>query len=283
MSARKKLKAPICFWTRIWAVLNRSSADNWFPCSRSLDRRAFAATLTEHASSLDSIDFSRSREPDSTLCRRQQACSYTLPQRPPRHIYNPTIARPLPPPALFFEASKQNSPRPRSPSCPPNREALRGGPRFLKLPSNDPQRPHSLYFAAELSEYTSQVLCCRAPFLDGMEKWYLMFVWNLASTPLDPRSFSKHSRIHYAPPWPTFDLSRRFAYLRKLCTLHPTTTRPRTRCNRMPHSRNKRKPEEPWVVRRPTSGFRKSVDIVGWTNVFGMNRQENILWVQSWC
>ena len=70
-----------------------------------------------------------------------------------------------------------------------------------------------------------------------------MFVWNLASTPLYPRSFSKHSRIHYTPPWPTFDLSRRFAYLRKLCTLHPTTTRPLTRCNRMPHSRNKRKPE----------------------------------------
>ena len=133
MSARKNSKAPICFWTRIWAVLNRSSADNWFPCSRSLDRRAFAATSTEHASSLDSIDFSRSREPASTLCRRQQACSYTLPQRPPRHIYNPTIARPLPPPALFSEASKQNSPRPRSPSCPPNREALRGGPRFGAL------------------------------------------------------------------------------------------------------------------------------------------------------
>ena len=26
------------------------------------------------------------------------------------------------------------------------------------------------------------------------------------------------------------------------------------------------------IVRRPTSGFEKSVDIVGWTNVFGMNR-----------
>ena len=37
------------------------------------------------------------------------------------------------------------------------------------------------------------------------------------------------------------------------------------------------------VVRRPTSGFEKSVDIVGWTNVFGMNRQENLLWVQSCC
>ena len=125
-----------CAWGCAWGVNT-----TW----ESLDRRAFAATSTGHASSLDSIDFSRSREPDSTLCRRQQACSYTLPQRPPRHIYNPTIARPLPPPALFFEASKQNSPRPRSPSCPPNREALRGGPRFLKLPSNDPLRPHFLF------------------------------------------------------------------------------------------------------------------------------------------
>ena len=37
------------------------------------------------------------------------------------------------------------------------------------------------------------------------------------------------------------------------------------------------------IVRRPTSGFEKSVDIVGWTNVFGMNRQENLPWVQSCC
>ena len=37
------------------------------------------------------------------------------------------------------------------------------------------------------------------------------------------------------------------------------------------------------LVRRPTSGFEKSVDIVGWTNAFGMNRQENLLWVQSCC
>ena len=37
------------------------------------------------------------------------------------------------------------------------------------------------------------------------------------------------------------------------------------------------------LVRRPTSGFEKSVDIGGWTNVFGMNRQENLLWVQSCC
>ena len=37
------------------------------------------------------------------------------------------------------------------------------------------------------------------------------------------------------------------------------------------------------IVRRPTSGFEKSVDIVGWTNVFGMNRQENLLRVQSCC
>ena len=37
------------------------------------------------------------------------------------------------------------------------------------------------------------------------------------------------------------------------------------------------------IVRRPTSGFEKTVDIVGWTNAFGMNRQENLLWVQSCC
>ena len=37
------------------------------------------------------------------------------------------------------------------------------------------------------------------------------------------------------------------------------------------------------IVRRPTSDFEKSVDIGGWTNVFGMNRQENLLWVQSCC